>query len=57
LPTPGCTPDRSSEHDRDYFGRTVNLASRVTGVAQVGEVVVTQDVKSAVESDGYVFET
>jgi adenylate cyclase len=44
------------EHDRDYFGGTVNLAARVAGVAQAGEVVVTQEVKSAVESDGYVFD-
>ncbi len=26
-------PSTEVEHDRDYFGRTVNLASRVTGVA------------------------
>jgi adenylate cyclase len=44
------------EHDRDYFGRTVNLAARVTGVAGAGEVVVTEAVVSAVESDAYVFE-
>jgi class 3 adenylate cyclase len=44
------------EHDRDYFGRTVNLASRITGVAGPGEVVVSGAVVSAVESDGYVFD-
>jgi adenylate cyclase len=44
------------EHDRDYFGRTVNLAARVAGVAQGGEVVVTQAVKAAVESEGYLFD-
>lgn len=44
------------EHDRDYFGRTVNLASRVTGVAGPGEVVVSEAVVAAVESDGYLFD-
>lgn len=44
------------EHDRDYFGRTVNLSARVAGAAQAGEVVVTQEVKSAVDSGGYVFD-
>jgi adenylate cyclase len=44
------------EHDQDYFGRTVNLASRVTGVAGPGEVVVSGAVVSAVEGDGYVFD-
>jgi adenylate cyclase len=44
------------EHDRDYFGRTVNLASRVAGVAKAGDVLVTQEVKSAVESEAFVFD-
>lgn len=42
------------EHDQDYFGRTVNLASRVTGVAGPGEVVVTEGLVAAVERN--VFE-
>jgi adenylate cyclase len=44
------------EHDRDYYGRTVNLASRVTGAAKAGEVLVTEAVVSAVESYRYTFE-
>jgi adenylate cyclase len=35
------------EHDGDYFGRTVNIASRVTNVAGPGEVVVTDEVVEA----------
>ena len=44
------------EHDRDYYGQTVNLASRVTGVAGGGEVVVTDAIVSAVHGDKYRFE-
>ena len=44
------------EHDQDYFGGTLNLASRVTAVAGPGEVVVTEGLVAAVEGDGYVFE-
>jgi adenylate cyclase len=43
------------EHDRDYYGRTVNLASRVTGVAGEGEVVVTDAVVSAVHGQAHKF--
>ncbi|HET9005596.1 MAG TPA: adenylate/guanylate cyclase domain-containing protein, partial [Actinomycetes bacterium] len=32
----------------DYFGRTVNLASRVAGRAQAGQVLVTEAVAAAV---------
>jgi adenylate cyclase len=32
------------ERDRDYFGHTVNLASRIAGVAAPGEVVVSEAV-------------
>ncbi|MBV9004355.1 MAG: adenylate/guanylate cyclase domain-containing protein, partial [Solirubrobacterales bacterium] len=31
----------------DYFGRGVNLASRVTGIARPGSVLCTQDVRDA----------
>jgi adenylate cyclase len=44
------------EHDQDYFGRTVNLASRVAGVAEPGHVVVTKAVKSAAEDQRYRFD-
>ena len=34
----------------DYFGRTVNAASRIAGYARQGEVLVSQDVVDAVPS-------
>jgi adenylate cyclase len=40
-------------HDGDYFGRTVNLASRVAGMAGSGEVVVTEAVARVAEEGGY----
>lgn len=43
------------EHDRGYYGRTVNLASRVTGIARAGKVVVTEVIVSAVPGDHYRF--
>jgi class 3 adenylate cyclase len=39
----------------DYFGRTVNLASRVAARAQAGQVLVTQPVATAVAGDGVAF--
>jgi adenylate cyclase len=38
----------------DYYGAPVNLASRITGVARPGSVLVTSDVRDAIE-DGYRF--
>lgn len=37
--------------DGDYFGRTVNLASRVAGRAQAGQVLVTESVVADSEPD------
>jgi adenylate cyclase len=39
----------------DYFGRTVNLASRVAARAQAGQVLVTGAVAEAPAPDGVVF--
>jgi adenylate cyclase len=39
----------------DYFGRTVNLASRVAARAQAGQVLVTEAVAAAVPGDGVTF--
>jgi adenylate cyclase len=39
----------------DYYGRTVNLASRVAGRAQAGQVLVTDVVAAAVREDGVSF--
>ena len=35
----------------DYFGRPVNLASRITGIARPGSVLVTGEVNEALEDD------
>ncbi|HEX8098791.1 MAG TPA: adenylate/guanylate cyclase domain-containing protein [Actinomycetota bacterium] len=42
--------------DGDYFGRTVNLASRIAGRAGAGEVLVSEEVVSVVGEDGVRFE-
>jgi adenylate cyclase len=39
----------------DYYGRTVNLASRVAGRAQAGQVLVTEVVAAAAPEDGVSF--
>ena len=39
------------ERDRDLFGRTVNLASRIADIASPGEVVVSEDVAVTVQDD------
>ena len=44
------------EHDGDYYGRTVNLASRVAGIANAGKVFVTGAVVSAVTTGDYTFD-
>ena len=37
----------------DWFGRPVNLASRVTAIARPGSVLVTEEVKDAAGEDDY----
>lgn len=44
------------ERDGDYFGRTVNLAARLSGYAPAGTAVVTADTVAAIETDDLVFE-
>jgi adenylate cyclase len=44
------------ERDLDVFGRTVNLASRIAGVAQPGEVLATRPVVDAADGGRYRFE-
>jgi adenylate cyclase len=39
----------------DYFGRTVNLASRVAAQARAGQVLVTAPVAAATAGDGVRF--
>jgi adenylate cyclase len=43
--------------DGDYFGTHVNLAHRVVGRAQAGELLVTDTVKAAIEGRGLRCET
>ncbi|HEX2266990.1 MAG TPA: adenylate/guanylate cyclase domain-containing protein, partial [Actinomycetota bacterium] len=42
--------------DGDYFGRTVNMASRIAARADPGQVLVSEEVVEAVEGDGIRFE-
>ena len=44
--------------DGDYFGHTVNLAARLSGVATAGVILVTREVMDAVgeATDGIRFE-
>jgi adenylate cyclase len=39
----------------DYYGRAVNLASRVTGVARPGSVVVDQVTREAIGEEGFAY--
>ena len=45
------------ERDRDLFGTTVNLASRIAGYAQPGEVLVNEAVVEAATNDALRFES
>jgi class 3 adenylate cyclase len=44
----GVSAGQFIERDGDYFGRTVNLASRLSGIAGPGEVVLNQAAADAV---------
>ncbi len=44
------------EHDGDFYGSTVNLASRITGQAGAGEVLVSAPVVGPTPSQGFDFE-
>jgi adenylate cyclase len=39
----------------DYFGRTVNMASRIAEYARPGEVLVTQEVVDEARAEGVAF--
>ena len=41
----------------DWFGSTVNLASRLTARARPSSVLVTEEVREALEGDGYAIST
>src|SRR5262245_23103529 len=40
----------------DYFGRTVNIAARIMGQAQAGQVLVSDDVVASLDADRFVCE-
>jgi adenylate cyclase len=61
-PAAGLPPSHVGLHrgpvvfrDGDYFGRTVNVAARVTGAARAGDVLVTQEVVRETESADLTF--
>jgi adenylate cyclase len=63
IPASGLPPARvgvSAGHvimrDGDYFGRTVNIASRITDYARPGEVLVDDSIAGAHDIDGAAFE-
>ena len=43
----------AANHFGDWYGSTVNLASRLTARARPGSVLVTEDVKDALPENGY----
>ena len=45
------------ERDRDVFGRTVNLASRIAGVAAPGDVIVSGSVVNAIDPQLFDFQS
>jgi class 3 adenylate cyclase len=47
---------RASLRDGDYFGRTVNVASRIADYARPGEVLVSDEVKERWDRAGVRFE-
>ena len=44
------------QQDGDYFGRTVNVAARISAIAGPSEVLVTGEVERVVAHDGLSFE-
>jgi adenylate cyclase len=52
----GVNAGRVVSRDGDYFGRTVNVASRIADYARPGEVLVSDEVKERWEGEGVTFE-
>jgi adenylate cyclase len=53
----GVNAGRVIFRDGDYFGRTVNVASRIADYARPGEVLVSDEVKELWSGDGVRFES
>jgi adenylate cyclase len=51
----GVNAGRVIFRDGDYFGRTVNVASRIADYARPGEVLVSEEVKQQWHGDGVAF--
>jgi adenylate cyclase len=51
----GTASGQAIQRAGDWFGRPVNLASRVTGIARPGSVVCTEPLKEAAPDDGFSF--
>jgi adenylate cyclase len=52
----GVNAGRVIFRDGDFFGRTVNAASRIADYARPGEVLVSEEVKELWSGDGVRFE-
>jgi class 3 adenylate cyclase len=52
----GMAAGEPVDHNDDLFGSTVNLASRLSGVAQPGEILVSDAVRELGAAGGYAFE-
>jgi len=52
----GINAGRVIFRDGDYFGRTVNVASRIADYARPGEVLVSDEVKERWSGDGVRFD-
>jgi adenylate cyclase len=51
----GAAAGQAVTREGDWFGRPVNLASRITGIARPGSVVVNEPMKDAVPDDEFRF--
>ncbi|HEX4672959.1 MAG TPA: adenylate cyclase regulatory domain-containing protein [Solirubrobacteraceae bacterium] len=51
----GVAAGQAVTREGDWFGRPVNLASRITGIARPSSVVVNEPVKEAVPDDEFTF--
>jgi adenylate cyclase len=51
----GAAAGQAVTREGDWFGRPVNLASRITGIARPSSVVVNEAVKEAVPEDEFKF--
>jgi len=51
----GAASGQAITRGGDWFGRPVNLASRITGIAHPGSVVVSEPLKDAVPKDEFRF--